>query len=128
MPKFIHKLHEEHNLISSILSNLAKAKYRSTERSELYIELRTHLIAHTNFEIEHFYGVIRQNTKIDKKLRNVFDDDLSEVHKQVLYILGTIIEFDGEKEGDLEYVSEMIRTRIDIEEEVLIPVYEAYCE
>jgi hypothetical protein len=126
--KITDKLREDHGIISLILSDISKAKYRSSARIELYTSLRTTLIAHTEFEIEHFYNKIAHNHTIDTTLRNVFDNDLSKAYKQMLNLLETIIEFNSEKEGDLDYFREIIQARIDIEEEVLFPVYEIYYE
>ena len=123
-----HKLREEHAKIKSILNAISEIEYGSSARREIYITLRTTLNSHTNFELEHFYNVISHIHTIDATLRNVFNDDLSKVHKQMLSLLGTIIEFSGEKESDLDYLQDIIQARIDIEEEVLFPVYEIYCE
>lgn len=123
----IDRLKKEHRLLKSILADISRSDMYSAGRKELFTLLRANLISHTELELKQFYGTIQQNTKIDEKLRFVFDDELEKVHAQVLYILDTIVEFNYEKADDAKLLQEMIGARIDIEEEVLFPIYKKYC-
>jgi hypothetical protein len=125
--QIINQLKEEHTDLNSILSDIFNTEFCAENRKTLFITLRDNLNAHTEFELQNFYDVLRQNPQIDIRLRDVFENDLAASHKQVLYRLETIIDFNHENEDDLMFLQEMISARIGIEEDVLFPVFKKFC-
>lgn len=128
MTQITQKMRDEHRQIKSLMDAIDKTELGSAERKALLITLRSDLTTHSDFEVSQFYHAINTSKNVDPKLQNVYEKDLAKIHGRILYTLETIIDFGHEKDPDFRWVREMTMARIGIEEDILIPVYETYCQ
>jgi hypothetical protein len=118
----ISTLKEEHAFVAGLLADTQSPGLSSDERKNLLILLRGELSAHTKKEADLFYASVDMND-ISTKERKILEGNFTTIHRQLMDTLDTAIEHYDDNKHELEFVSNILRASMVLEETVLFPFF-----
>ncbi|MBF0380222.1 MAG: hypothetical protein HQL69_04340 [Magnetococcales bacterium] len=112
----IQKFIEEHARLVSLLLDVGNTEIPPRERKVLLSLLREEIVAHTIREAKYF-----EDKYPNKEFKKIFDDNFITNYTHILASIDGILNTETEYVWDSKYISDTLKGRILLEENVLFP-------